>query len=151
MPRQKNHLYFLNILLFALSMLFIYPKISQIMALLQNSLSPQDFNFITQSRPLLTLGIMIIEIITMTFNFLILHWLYKLSKLDILLRENIYLYLLSTASSKLLTLPFVYPVLTNIVFSAIFIFIHYKYTHPQKGQWLWISVFPILNLIFFAI
>lgn len=151
MPKQKHHFYFLNIVLFSLSLLFIYPKISQIMILLQNSLTPQDYAFITQSKPLLALGIIMIEVITMTFNFIILHWLYKLSKLNILLRENVYLYLLCTSLSKLLTLPFTYPLLTNLVFTIIFILMHYQFTKPKKGQWLWISVFPILNILFLAI
>ncbi|HLV49315.1 MAG TPA: hypothetical protein VKY25_00115 [Erysipelothrix sp.] len=151
MPRQKNHFYLLNIVLFTLSLLLIYPKTSQIMILFENSLTPQDYAFLTQSKPLLVLGIIMVEVITMTFNFIILHWLYKFSQLDILLRENIYLYLLCTTLSKLLTLPFTYPLLTNLVFTIIFILMHYQFTKPKKGQWLWISIFPILNVLFSAI
>ena len=153
MPQQKNRTIILNILFYFLILTLLYPQTLSVIDTLATSLTAPEYDFITQSESILVLIVMVLETITIVFNILILHWIYKFSNLEYALYENIFIYMFSAFFSKVasLIMPIHFAAFPSIIFSIVFLTLHFKLKDLTKGQLIWIFVFPVLNIIFYIL
>lgn len=140
--RKQYHLY--NLMVYVLIALLMIPQTYRITDQLASLLTLEEYTFLTQSKSLFTLIVILLESITILFNITILHWIYKFAKLDLNLSQNLWIYLCANLISKVMSF-FIPP---TYVFSVCFILIHLYYSKPNKIQLLWLLFFPILNIIF---
>lgn len=137
MQRKNHHINFLNIILYMLVLSLNLIKIKS------NNISiedlPQDVIFFLSVT---------LETATILFNITLLHWFYRLIKLDIRLSKNIMIYLMATTLGKLFLFS---NLVSNLIFAVVFIYLHRKLSKVNRRQILWITTFPIVNLLFLLI
>lgn len=157
MRQQKNHSRIIFIILISLFLLLNIPKTHQLNQLLGNLLNEDEMMFYLSYRSFFILLALGLELLGAFLNIYILKYVYHFAKVDLLMPQNINLYLLISCITKLLTLFIpgsmmnITPLINSVLFSLFYLGFHYLYgqdkAYPSK-TWAILISYPVVNLLF---
>lgn len=157
MRQSKNHQKLTAIIFMIITLLLTIPKTNQINSVLVNVLSADELNFFSNTKHFLLFFALVFEIINISFNIFLLKLIYAFAKLNMTMIDNAILYLIASAFSKITSLlvPIVFlsrfPFINSLLFASVFFILHYLYQRKNTytaSQWLMVSSFPLINILF---
>ncbi len=153
MRQSKNHT-IIFIILIILSILLSIPKTYQLDALLGPLLDFEEMSFFLSHRSFFILLGLFLEFMGTALSIVIIKYVYHFAKINLSLIQNANIYLFISCLIKVITLilPIMItsklPFLNNLLFSILFVAIHHLLNKEySKKQWIYLSAYPLVNLL----